>query len=213
MSAAWGYYIPCLYACYDVRGQISPRQNGTPLSWEGLPVPYGKLPLRTGDEAEAVHAALCRFGGFAGLLEGAVFTECGDHACIQTADGKVLEPLEILDFQMRNADIGATLDFIIPPGIPEDECRRRQELTVKNALYAKAHLADGKLVLFASLQCWDEESARRSAKIYSDAGFDGIAVGGMVPRAKDREYIKMVVMAVREEAPPLPDPCVRLRKP
>lgn len=140
-------------------------------------------------------------GGFAGLFEGAVFTDCGDHARIQTADGKVLDPLEILEFQMRNADIGATLDFIIPPGLPEDECRRRQDLTIKNALYAKEHLADGKLVLFASLQCWDEESARHSARVYSEAGFDGIAVGGLVPRAKDREYIKMVVRAVREEAP------------
>lgn len=140
-------------------------------------------------------------GGFAGLFEGAVFADCGDHARIQTADGKVLDPLEILEFQVKIADIGATLDFIIPPGLPEDECRRRQELTIKNALYAMKHKKEDGMTLFASLQCWDEESARRSAKIYSDAGFDGIAVGGMVPRAKDREYIKMVVRAVREEAP------------
>lgn len=140
-------------------------------------------------------------GGFAGLFEGAVFADCGDHARIQTTDGKVLDPLEILEFQVKIADIGATLDFIIPPGLSDDECRRRQELTVKNALYAKAHLADGNLVLFASLQCWDEESARYSARIYSEAGFRGIAIGGMVPRAKDKEYIKKVVSAVRDEAP------------
>ena len=39
-----------------------------PLSWEGLPVPYGELPLRTGNEAEADYAALCGFGGLCGAV-------------------------------------------------------------------------------------------------------------------------------------------------
>lgn len=63
------------------------------------------------------------------------------------------------------------------------------------------HKKEDGLTLFASLQCWDEESARHSARIYSDAGFYGIAVGGMVPRTKDKEYVKKVVSVVREEAP------------
>ena len=140
-------------------------------------------------------------GGFAGLFDGAVFIDHKDHACIQTNEGEILDPLDVLAFQMRNADIGATLDFIIPPGLPEEECRHRQDLTVKNALYAKEHLAGSELILFASLQCWDEASARRSARLYSEAGFHGIAIGGMVPRAKDGDYIRTIVRAVREEAP------------
>jgi len=75
-------------------------------------------------------------GGFAGLFDGAEMIDRGDHACIITKEGEELNPLNVLHFQIKNADIGATLDFIIPPGLDEAECIRRQEMTIKNALYA-----------------------------------------------------------------------------
>lgn len=140
-------------------------------------------------------------GGFAGLFEGSEIIDRGEYACIRTKDGEEINPLDVLHFQIKHADIGATLDFIIPPGLDETECRRRQELTIKNALYAQKHNIVGHLMLFASLQCWDEASARYCARIYAQAGFEGIAIGGMVPRARDPEYIKNTVRAVREEAP------------
>ena len=140
-------------------------------------------------------------GGFAGLFEGAEIIEYDEYACIKTKEGEELNPLDVLHFQIKNADIGATLDFIIPPGLDVTECIRRQNLTIKNALYAQKHNIVGDLVLFASLQCWDEESARHCARVYAEAGFVGIAIGGMVPRSKDKEYIKNTVRAVREEAP------------
>lgn len=140
-------------------------------------------------------------GGFAGLFEGAEMVDCGDYACIKAKEGEEVNPLDVLHFQIKNADIGATLDFIIPPGLEEAECVRRQEMTIKNALYARKHNITGNLILYASLQCWDEASARRCARIYADTGFDGIAIGGLVPRSKDPEYMKSTVRAVREEAP------------
>lgn len=140
-------------------------------------------------------------GGFAGLFEGAEIVEYDEYACIKTKKGEELNPIDVLHFQIMNADIGATLDFIIPPGLGEADRIRRQNLTIKNALYAQKHNITGNLVLYASLQCWDEASARRCARIYADAGFDGIAIGGLVPRAKDQEYMKSTVRAVREEAP------------
>ena len=140
-------------------------------------------------------------GGFAGLFDGAEIVEYDEYAAIKTREGDELNPLDVLHFQIKNADIGATLDFFIPPGLDEKECIKRQNLTIKNALYAQKHNIVGQLVLYASLQCWDKASARRSARIYADAGFDGIAIGGMVPRAKDLDYMKTIVRAVREEAP------------
>lgn len=140
-------------------------------------------------------------GGFAGLFEGSEIVDHGEYASIKTKDGDELNPLDVLHFQIKHADVGATLDFIIPPGLEESECRLRQELTIKNALYAQKHNVVGDLILYASLQCWDEASARACARIYAQAGFEGIAIGGMVPRAKDKEYIKSTVRAVREEAP------------
>ena len=140
-------------------------------------------------------------GGFAGFFEGSEIIDHGDYASIKTKDGDEINPLDVLHFQILNADIGATLDFIIPPGLPEEECRKRQQLTIKNALYAKKRDIIGNLILYASLQCWDEPSARESARIYAKEKFKGIAIGGMVPRGKDPEYIKKIVRAVHEEAP------------
>ncbi len=140
-------------------------------------------------------------GGFAGLFEGSEFVEHADYASIKTKEEDEINPLDVLEFQEKNADIGATLDAIIPPGLDEKECIRRQRITIKNALYSLKHLKSKDLILYASLQCWDEASARYIAKIYADAGFEGIAIGGMVPRAKDTEYMKTIVHAVRDEAP------------
>lgn len=140
-------------------------------------------------------------GGFAGLFDGSEFIDYGEYATIKTKKGDELNPLDVLQFQILNADIGATLDFIITPGLDEKECKRRQDLTIKNALYAKKHNIIGDMILFASLQCWDENSARHCAREYAEAGFAGIAIGGMVPRSKDKEYIKKTVRTVREEAP------------
>lgn len=80
-------------------------------------------------------------GGFAGLFEGSVFKDYGDHASIVTKDGDEIHPLEVLRFQEKNADLGATLDFIIPPKTDPKEAQHRLDLTLKNAQYAINQLA------------------------------------------------------------------------
>lgn len=141
-------------------------------------------------------------GGFAGLFEGSEFIELPDRVCIRTKDGDLIDPENVLAFQKEQADLAATVDFIIPPDVTDEtERRRRMRLTVKNALYAREHAGDSQLMLYASLQCWDERSAAECAKVYASAGFEGIAVGGMVPHASDPEYIIRIADAVREAAP------------
>lgn len=142
-------------------------------------------------------------GGFASLFEGSEIIKYKDYATIRTKDGEEIHPLDVIKFQKQHADLAATLDFIIPPGLAEDEAKRRQRLTIQNALYALGQRQSKDLFLYASLQCWDEQSARISAKEYATAGFDGIAIGGLVPRIRDEEYVKKIINAVREEAPNL----------
>lgn len=139
-------------------------------------------------------------GGFASLFQDSEIVECDGYGEIQTKAGETITPADVLAFQEQHADLGATLDFIITPGMDMAEAERRQKLTIQNALYAK-NLLSGDMILYASLQCWDAESAMRCAAVYADAGFRGIAIGGMVPRAKDPEYIKTIVAAVRKAAP------------
>ncbi len=140
-------------------------------------------------------------GGFASLFDGSAMEEHGDYASIRTKEGEEINPLDVLRFQERNADLGATLDFIIPPECDGAEACRRQEWTWRNALYALRNRKAEKFLLYASLQCWDAESARDLAARYVAAGFQAIAIGGLVPRARDRDYLTSVIAAVRDAAP------------
>jgi tRNA-guanine family transglycosylase len=103
-----------------------------------------------------------------------------------------------LEFQEKHADIGATLDFIIPPGIEPKEGAYRQELSFKNAIWAMKNRKRKDLRLFASIQAWDPDSAKRIMERLAALPFDGFALGGMVPRAHNPEIIIDIVRAIRE---------------
>jgi tRNA-guanine family transglycosylase len=137
-------------------------------------------------------------GGFASLFEGSKTINEGEIALIQTKEGTVIHPAEVLSFQEKNADIGATLDFLIPPGITQNEAVQRQELTIKNALWALRNRRPGKLRLYASIQAWDPPSVRRIMQELVNHPFDGFALGGMVPRISQPETILAIVDAIRK---------------
>lgn len=143
-------------------------------------------------------------GGFASLFHGSEIIEDKGFSKIRTKEGEEIHPLQVLEFQERHANIAATLDFIIPPGLDITKAKRLQKLTIENAYYALENKRSQDILLYASLQCWDEESARLCAKEYASAGFDGISIGGLVPRIKNKELIYSIINAVREEAPFLP---------
>lgn len=159
------------------------------------------------DDQPADHPGVPLFidsGGFALLFEGAsVFEECGVYG-IATQSGERITAGQVLERQMRHAEIGATLDFPIPPGCDEQERDLRFRATLANAEWALRNNRRPDLLLFASLQCWDAESAREAARSYAamrvgGRGFAGIAIGGMVPRLRDKDYVRSIVEAVRAE--------------
>lgn len=137
-------------------------------------------------------------GGFASFFEGSRIDDYGEVAVIRTKDGAEIDPAAVLAFQEGHADIGATLDFLIPPNLNLTEAQRRQELTIKNAIWALKHRANRKMRLFASLQAWDRESALRITKALAAHNFDGFALGGMVPRVQQPRVIFEIVNAIRE---------------
>ncbi len=143
-------------------------------------------------------------GGFASLFEGSNFIDKGDYAVIETRDGDLIEPQEVLAFQEQHADIGATLDFIVSPGLSESESMQRQDLTIKNALWALRHRKSTDLRLFASVQAWDARSAKRIMASLMDHPFNGFALGGMVPRTRDPQRIVEIVRTLREIEPNRP---------
>jgi helicase len=140
-------------------------------------------------------------GGFASLFKGSEMLKMGKYVSIHTKEGDVVDPAEVLRFQMDKADIGATVDFIIPPGMVDKEARRRQQATICNALWAIKQPRREGFRLYASVQAWDAISAKRIMKKLTQHPFDGFALGGMVPRVRDPEKILEIVRAIREVEP------------
>ena len=144
-------------------------------------------------------------GGFALLFAGSSLTKRTGAFSICTQDGGSITPDQVLERQMRHAEIGATLDFPIPPACDSTEERnRRFNATLINAEWALRNNRRSDLLLYASLQCWDAASAREAARSYDQMGhhrryFAGIAIGGLVPRLRDPEYVQSVIEAVRAE--------------
>ena len=149
-------------------------------------------------------------GGFASLFDKTQLVSRRGLGVLQIpADDEdqqpeMIHPKDVLDLQEKIADVAFTLDFPIPPSMAKREANRRKKLTIANALWALENRRRKDLLLFACIQGWDADSAREVARCYKDVGFDGVAVGGLVPRARDIELITAIVSAVRDEIPDLP---------
>ena len=146
-------------------------------------------------------------GGFACLLNGTKLeSRNGLGVLVRTNDDNVekIHPSDVLDFQEENADIAFTLDFPIPPGTHVNEAKRRLELTIANAVWALNNRRRRDLILYACVQGWDIESYVECAQTYAHHDFDGIAIGGLVPRLRDRETFFRIVKAIRSTVPDKP---------
>lgn len=105
----------------------------------------------------------------------------------------------MLRLQEMVANIGYTLDEIVTPDTLLSDAYRRIDFTIRNARWERAHRAGGSMKLFASLQCTDAGSARELTREYARLGFDGVAIGGMVPRFKDIKSVLEIIATVRAE--------------
>ena len=146
-------------------------------------------------------------GGFASLFKDVKLKQRRGLGIMErtSEDGtEQMHPRDVLELQEEKADVAFTLDFPIPPSTEPTEARRRLDLTIANAHWALANRRRKDLRLYACVQAWDAESARECARAYADADFDGIAIGGLVPRARNRDLIFAIVDAVREVIPDKP---------
>jgi tRNA-guanine family transglycosylase len=146
-------------------------------------------------------------GGFVSLFERAKVIQDNGLGCIHVstdAGTEVLAPSEILQFQEERADVAFTLDFPIPPTMESEEAKRRLALTIANAHWALANRRRRDLPLFACIQGWDLDSYLACAKNYLGAKFDGLALGGMVPRMRDKDFVLDLVTRIKTMHPELP---------
>jgi helicase len=155
-------------------------------------------------------------GGFASLFAAAAVRQVGSLGALEmsTENGtETIHPRDILEFQELHADVAFTLDFPIPPSMDLLEARRRNKLTIANAQWALENRRRKDLLLFACVQGSDLTSYRACAAEYSKLGFDGIAIGGLVPRVSNLEGVLAIVGTVREVVPDKPIHVFGLGKP
>lgn len=141
-------------------------------------------------------------GGFAALFEGSSLREergLGVLEIKNDAGTEELHPATVLDFQEKHAEVAFTLDFPIPPGTTNRQSEMRQELTIANAIWAVRNRRRHDLRLYACIQAWDANSAAACAAELARHPFDGLALGGLVPRVKDWELVTEIVEAVLAE--------------
>lgn len=142
-------------------------------------------------------------GGFASLFTGSRITRVDTLGVLEVTQAgdevDQVHPRDVLELQEQFADVAFTLDFPIPPGMEKKDAQQRQQLTIANAQWALANRRRKDMLLFACVQAWDVASARTCARAYANAPFDGIAIGGLVPRAHDTSAILAIVEAVRTE--------------
>ena len=146
-------------------------------------------------------------GGFVSLFEGVKVHTKNKLGVIEISGDKGVEtihPKDVLELQEAIADVGFTLDFPISPNMNLKEAHKRQKLTILNAHWALANRRRRDLPLYACVQAWDGVSAKRCVKEYLDCGFDGIAIGGLVPRSKNLMLVLEIVEAVKQEIGELP---------
>jgi tRNA-guanine family transglycosylase len=146
-------------------------------------------------------------GGFAALLAGTQIINRKGVGILEVQNGdkiEILHPKDVITFQEEHADMALTLDFPIPPGLSLEEGQQRQHLTIANALWALANRRRRDLPLYTCLQAWDVPSAKVCAEAYVGKGFDGVAMGGLVPRAKDPDLVLALIRTVRAVIGDLP---------
>ena len=143
-------------------------------------------------------------GGFASLFADVKVKAKRGLGVLEMPDGSVTHPRDVLDFQEEHADVAFTLDFPLPAQLDPEERALRQSLTIANAEWALRNRRRQDLPLFACVQGWDPESYRRCALAYAGSAFDGVAIGGLVPRMRDEANFWAIIDAVRGVVPGLP---------
>ena len=131
-------------------------------------------------------------GGFASLFKNARVRSINGLGIIELETDSGIErihPSEVLDFQENIADVAFTLDFPIPLDMDKRQAHRRFKLTINNAVWAIENRRRRDLPLYSSIQGWDVNSFKECARTLAKEEFDGFAIGGLVPRAKNKKLV------------------------
>lgn len=140
------------------------------------------------DQLSRIHCLFLDSGAFALLTVKQARWEIkrDGTATITIPNGKetILSPRTVLAYQEQWADVGFTLDIPIPPGSDKKDAKVRMDASYKNAMWALAHRERDDLPLFGVCPYYelDTNQTAQLAIKFAEAGFEGIALGGVAKR-------------------------------
>lgn len=135
-------------------------------------------------------------GGYAALSPHSRVIESGGLGVLIRPGGHRFTPADVHAAQQQYATWGCTLDFPSPDALGEAERQRRHALSLANARWAFSQPRD--FQLFACLQPGQDVAP------LLELSPDGIALGGLVPFARDAAFLAEQVRAVRAQIGELP---------
>lgn len=110
------------------------------------------------------------------------------------------DPEIILDMQKKmGADIAATLDFPISPDLNQYKIRKLIDASVENAKYALENKPQN-MKIYAAVHGHDPNDITYCLKEIKD-GFDGYAIGSLVPIKNNYKKLIDIVLSVKPQIP------------
>lgn len=135
------------------------------------------------------------FLAFRGTVEATGTLGTLHYAPDDRPDPVILSPQQVWATQCQFAAVAFTLDFPYG-GTDPDEQTRRAALSHANTLWALAQPRPAGMLVFASVQ----HDALDRIPEYLAAGADGVAIGGLVPFARDHDRVRRAVTHARHLA-------------
>ena len=112
-----------------------------------------------------------------------------------------LEQEFVMQFQQDSGcDIGITFDYPIAPKLSPDEKERRVSKSIKNSNLALEMKKNKDMMLYSAVHGHNPADIAGYLEGLDD-GFDGYAVGSLVPKRRDYETLVRVVSAAKRDLP------------
>ena len=116
-------------------------------------------------------------------------------------------PKEVFDLQKKmSADIIFTLDLPVTLEMNNEHVIERLKTTLENAKQAldlkRQYNYEAKL--YAVVPAYNESQSADLARQYQEMGFDGIAIGSLVPRALDLSELSRIILGIRKAVQDMP---------
>jgi len=193
---------PALFPVHDLGSEGG---WNTPRYWERFPhintamFNASILALnRRGHLGTMLHVGIHRFLRFFGVA----FVDSGGFLHQKYRLG--LRPQKILEIQEKiGADIASTLDYPIKCKVLSDNYNVIR--TVNNAKTAANLRKDTEMLLYASIQGYDPAVIRNVIRhLKRHGGFDGFAIGGLMPKYSNYKLLVDLILAAKLEAKEMP---------